>query len=115
MKNLTFSLALILSAGTMSNALAADAFVTTLQTLPGKTCEILGAGPIYGTSEIRYGIAGSVVATATVNAVKGIATNAGDKGANTVLGLQLLIIPLERNKGREFGDVVAVGTMANCK
>ena len=115
MKTSIVPFALILSAGTMSNALAADAFVTTLQTLPGKTCEIIGAAPIYGTSEIRYGMAGSVVATATVNAVKGIATNAGDKGANTVLGLQLLIIPLERNKGREFGDVVAIGTMANCK
>lgn len=39
---------------------------------------------------------------------------AATKGANTVLGLTLLIIPLERNKGREFGDIVAAGTMANC-
>lgn len=115
MKNLTFSLALILSAGTMSNALAAGAFVTTLQTLTGKTCEIIGTEPAYGTAKIEYGMAGSVVARATVYAVRGLAGEAVKKGSNTVLGLTLLIIPFSEIKGREFGDVVAAVTMANCK
>lgn len=115
MNKIIVAVALTVAGSIMSPAFAADAFVTTLQTLPGKTCTIIGTEPAYGTAEISYGIAGGVVARATVFAVRGLAAEAAKKGANTVLGLTLLIIPLERNKGREFGDVVAAGTMANCE
>ena len=89
--------------------------VTTLQSIPGKTCEIVGEFPGVAGSEIRYGISGNPVTRSTAEAIKGIRDLAIKQGANTVLGIQFQMIPLERNKGREFGDVIIVGTFANCK
>lgn len=88
--------------------------VTTLDSLPGKNCRVVGALPGVVHREIRQQLAGNPVTVATAEAVKGMQDLAGKQGANAVLGIQITMIPLDRNKGREFGDVVLLGTFAQC-
>ena len=112
LKNLILALLALTSTAAYA---ASKAQVTTLEAIPGKICEIVGDFPGVSGSEITYGMSGNPVIKATAKSIQGLRDLAVQQGANTVLGLKIQMIPLERNRGKEFGDVIAFGTFANCK